>query len=54
MEQSLMCFVNKLLSMKFVFRTPLSVVMYMIELDGPLDFYPGGVMGLLVCYLACL
>jgi len=33
MEQSLMCFVNGLLSMKFLFCTPLSVVMYMIELD---------------------
>jgi len=48
MEKSLMCFVNELLSVKFLFCTPLSVVMYMIELDEPLDFYLGGVMGLMV------
>ena len=41
-----MCFVNELLGTKFLFCIPLSVVMYMIELD-----YLGVVMGLLVCYL---
>jgi len=46
-----MFFMNKLLSMKFLSRTPLSLVTYMIELHEPLDFYLGGVMGLLVCYL---
>ena len=49
MEHSLMCFVNKLLSMKFLFSTTLSVVMYMIELDRPLDFFLAGVIRLLVC-----